>query len=149
MHLPSIAYELGLEIRPEQFDEINRKIPYLLNVKPSGTYPVEYFYASGGVPAVMEQLRPFLHLDAMTVTGKTVGENLDELFENGHYDRCTKYFEGTGISKSQVLFTTDNPINKEGSIAVLTGNIARDGSVMKHSAGPGGDEGSCAVCSSI
>ena len=136
LHLPSIAYELGLEIRPEQFDEINRKIPYLLNVKPSGTYPVEYFYASGGVPAVMEQLRPFLHLDAMTVTGKTVGENLDELFEIGHYDRCTKYFEGTGISKSQVLFTTDNPINKEGSIAVLTGNIARDGSVMKHSAVP-------------
>lgn len=74
LHLPSIAYELGLEIKPELFDEINRRIPYLLNVKPSGKYPVEYFYAAGGVPAIMEELRDFLHLDAMTVTGKTVGE---------------------------------------------------------------------------
>lgn len=62
-----------LRSRPERFDAINRRIPYLLNVKPSGKYPVEYFYAAGGVPAVMETLRAYLHLDAMTVTGKTVG----------------------------------------------------------------------------
>lgn len=136
LHLPAIAYELGLEIKPEQFDEINRKIPYLLNVKPSGKYPVEYFYAAGGVPAIMEKLREYLHLDAMTITGKTVGENLDLLLASNYYKEREAYYEGSGIKKSQVLFTPEHPINKEGSIAILKGNIAKEGSVMKHSAVP-------------
>ena len=136
LHLPSIAYELGLEIKPELFDEINRRIPYLLNVKPSGKYPVEYFYAAGGVPAIMEELRDFLHLDAMTVTGKTVGENLDALAANDYYKEHEAYYEGSGVEKSQVLFTVEHPLNEEGSIAIFKGNIALEGSVMKHSAVP-------------
>ena len=136
LHLPSIAYELGLEIKPELFDEINRRIPYLLNVKPSGKYPVEYFYAAGGVPAIMEELRDFLHLDAMTVTGKTVGENLDALSNNDYYKEHEAYYEGSGVEKSQVLFTAEHPLNEEGSIAIFKGNIALEGSVMKHSAVP-------------
>ena len=132
LHLPSIAYELGLEIKPELFDEI----PYLLNVKPSGKYPVEYFYAAGGVPAIMEELRDFLHLDAMTVTGKTVGENLDALAANDYYKEHEAYYEGSGVEKSQVLFTVEHPLNEEGSIAIFKGNIALEGSVMKHSAVP-------------
>ena len=136
LHLPSIAYELGLEIKPELFDEINRRIPYLLNVKPSGKYPVEYFYAAGGVPAIMEELRDFLHLDAMTVTGKTVGENLDALAAGDYYKEHEAYYEGSGVEKSQVLFTVEHPLNEEGSIAIFKGNIALEGSVMKHSAVP-------------
>lgn len=136
LHLPSVAYELGLKIEPELFDEINRKIPYLLNVKPSGKYPVEYFYAAGGVPAIMEELRPYLHLDAMTVSGKTVGENLDELAASDYYSKCEAYYEGSGVQKSQILFKREAPIQREGSIAILTGNIAKEGSVMKHSAVP-------------
>ena len=136
LHLPAIAHELGLEIRPELFDEISRRIPYILNVKPSGKYPVEYFYAAGGVPAVMEELRPYLHLDALTVSGKTVGENLDALKKTDFYDACAARYEGSGINRSQVLFSADSPIYQEGSTAILKGNIAREGSVMKHSAVP-------------
>ncbi len=136
LHLPSIAYELGLEIKPEQFDELNRKVPYILNVKPSGKFPVEYFYAAGGVPAVMEELRDYLHLDAMTVTGKTVGENLDALKASDYYEKCATYYEGTGISRFDVLASAEEPLNAEGSIAILSGNIAPEGSVMKHSAVP-------------
>lgn len=136
LHLPSIAYELGLEIKPELFDELNRKIPYLLNVKPSGKYPVEYFYAAGGVPAIMEELHDYLHLDAMTVTGKTVGENLDALVASNYYQEREAYYEGSGVEKSQVLFTVEHPLNEEGSIAIFKGNIAMEGSVMKHSAVP-------------
>ena len=136
LHLPSIAYELGLEIKPEQFDELNRKVPYILNVKPSGKFPVEYFYAAGGVPAVMEELRDYLHLDAMTVTGKTVGENLDALKASDYYEKCAEYYEGTGVSKDDILFSAKEPLNAEGSIAILSGNIAPEGSVMKHSAVP-------------
>ena len=136
LHLPSIAYELGLEIKPEQFDELNRKVPYILNVKPSGKFPVEYFYAAGGVPAVMEELRDYLHLDAMTVTGKTVGENLDALKASDYYEKCAEYYEGTGVSKADILFSAKEPLNAEGSIAILSGNIAPEGSVMKHSAVP-------------
>ena len=136
LHLPSIASELGLEIKPEQFDELNRKVPYILNVKPSGKFPVEYFYAAGGVPAVMEELRNYLHLDAMTVTGKTVGENLDTLKASDYYEKCAEYYDGTGVSKADILFSAKNPLNAEGSIAILSGNIAPEGSVMKHSAVP-------------
>ena len=97
---------------------------------------MEYFYAAGGVPAVMETLRAYLHLDAMTVTGKTVGENLDALAAGDYYRKQAAYFEGTGISKEQILFPVDAPINREGSIAILTGNLAPEGSVIKHSAVP-------------
>ena len=136
LHLPSIAYELGLAIEPERFDVINRRIPYLLNVKPSGKYPVEYFYAAGGVPAVMEALCDCLHLDAMTVTGRTVGENLDALASGDYYREHAAYFEGTGVRREQVLFPVDAPINPEGSIAILSGNLAPEGAVIKHSAVP-------------
>jgi len=136
MHIPSIAYECGIDIEPELFDRINREVPYILNVKPSGKYAVEYFYYGGGLPAVMEELRQYLNLDAMTVTGKTVGENLDDIAASNFYDDCARHYEGTGVSKKDVIFTAENPINREGSIAILKGNIATEGAVIKHSAVP-------------
>ena len=77
MHLPAIAHEFGIEIDAETFDRMHRGAHYLLNIRPSGDWPAQYFYYAGGVPRVMEEIKSMLHLDVMTVTGKTLGENLE------------------------------------------------------------------------
>ncbi|MCC5910382.1 MAG: dihydroxy-acid dehydratase [Clostridiaceae bacterium] len=134
LHIPSIAHELGIEITPEKFDDIHRRIPYVSNIRPSGFYPGEYFWYAGGLPGVMEEIKEFLHLDVLTVTGKTLGENLEELKHHGYYERCYKYLEEKGVKKEDVLKTAKNPIQSQGSVAILEGNLAPEGSVVKHSA---------------
>lgn len=134
LHLPAIAHELGLELLPEMFDEINRIIPYICNVRPSGFYPVEYYWYAGGTPAVMEAIKDHLHLDVLTVTGKTLGENLSDLKKNGYYENCFKYLDAKGIKSSRVIKSLNEPIQKEGAIAILKGNVASEGAVVKHSA---------------
>ncbi|MBN2899248.1 MAG: dihydroxy-acid dehydratase [Clostridia bacterium] len=134
LHLPAIAHELGLELVPELFDEIHRKIPFLCNVRPSGFYPVEYYWYAGGTPAVMEAIKAHLHLDVLTVTGKTLGENLRDLKENGYYEKCHKYLEIKGVAVSSVLKQLTAPIQEQGAIAILKGNLALEGAVVKHSA---------------
>lgn len=83
LHIPAIAHELGIEITGDTFDRLHRNARYLLNVRPAGEWPAEVFYYAGGVPAIMEEIKDHLHLDAMTITGKTLGENLEELKRNG------------------------------------------------------------------
>jgi len=134
LHIPAIAHELGIEIEPELFDEIHRKIPYILNIRPSGFYPGEYFWYAGGVPAIMEEIKEFLHLDVLTVTGKTLGENLEELKKNGYYDKCYRYLKNTEIKKEDIIKTVKEPIQSQGAIAILKGNLAPEGAVVKHSA---------------
>lgn len=134
LHIPTIAHELGIEIAPQLFDEIHRKVPYILNIRPSGFYPGEYFWYAGGVPGVMEEIREYLHLDVITVTGKTLGENLDELKMNGYYDVCYQHLAEKGVQKEDILKTIKNPIQAQGAIAILKGNLAPEGAVVKHSA---------------
>ncbi|SHM45631.1 dihydroxyacid dehydratase [Caldanaerovirga acetigignens] len=134
LHLPAIARELKIKIEPELFDKIHRNIPYIVNVRPSGFYPAEYFWYAGGVPAVMEEIKEFLHLDQLTVTGKTLGENLKEIKERGFYEKCENYLLKLGIKKEDVIKSKENPINSHGSLAVLKGNLAPAGAVVKHSA---------------
>jgi len=134
LHIPAIAHELGIEIPPELFDEIHRKVPYILNIRPSGLYPAEYFWYAGGVPAIMEEIKELLHLDAMTVTGKTLGENLEELKTTDYYKTCERYLETAGVKKSDIIKTVTEPIQEHGAIAILKGNLAPEGSVVKHSA---------------
>ncbi|NNU74429.1 dihydroxy-acid dehydratase [Clostridium estertheticum] len=134
IHIPAIAHELGIEIDPELFDEIHKKIPFILNIRPSGFYPGSYFWYAGGVPAIMEEIKEFLHLDVITVTGKTLGENLDDLKSNGYYENCNKYLEAIGVSKEDIIKTKENPIQAQGAIAILKGNLAPGGAVVKHSA---------------
>ena len=88
IHIPAIAHELGIDIDADTFDRIHRNAHYLLDIRPAGRWPAQFFYYAGGVPAVMEEIRSMLHLDVMTVTGKTLGENLEELKENGFYNKC-------------------------------------------------------------
>ena len=75
MHIPAIAHEFGFEIDADTFDRMHRGAHYLLNIRPAGDWPAQYFYYAGGVPRVMEEIKSMLHLDVMTVTGKTLGEN--------------------------------------------------------------------------
>ncbi len=134
LHLPAIAHELGIIINADQFDEIHKKIPYITDIRPSGRFPAEYYWYAGGTPAVMEQIIKHLNLDVLTVTGKTLGENLEELKKNGFYDMCNKYLEVKGITRAQVIKDYNTPIQKQGAVAILKGNLAPDGAVVKHSA---------------
>lgn len=136
LHIPAIAHEVGIELDADKFDEIHRRIPYILNIRPSGFYPGEYFYYAGGVPGIMEEIKEFLHLDVMTVTGKTLGENLEDLKRNGYYERCYAELEKRNLKKEDIIKTVVNPIQKQGALAILKGNLAPEGAVIKHSAVP-------------
>lgn len=136
LHIPAIANEFGLELDAEAFDRIHRYAPYLLNIRPAGKWPAEYFYYAGGVPAIMEEVKHLLHLDVMTVTGKTLGENLEDLKNNGYYERCNTYLEKVGLTREDVIRPLSNPIGTNGAIAILEGNLAPEGAVVKHSAVP-------------
>ena len=142
LHLPAICHELGLEIDGDTFDRLHRGAHYLLDIRPAGRWPAEFFYYAGGVPRIMEELRGRLHLNVMTVTGKTLGENLDELRRNGFYDRCEEWLEkanekyGVCLKREDIIRPFQDPIGSDGSIAVLRGNLAPEGAVIKHTACP-------------
>lgn len=136
LHMPAIAKEFGIEIDETTFDRIHRYAPYLLNIRPAGKWPAQYFYYAGGVPAIMEEVKDLLHLDVMTVTGKTLGENLEDLKKNGFYDRCNEYLNKIGRKRSDIIKPFNDPMGKNGAIAILKGNIAPEGAVVKHSAVP-------------
>jgi dihydroxy-acid dehydratase len=135
LHLPAFAHELGIEINSNLFDEINRKVPFLVNTIPSGDYPTQYFWYAGAVPEIMERIKEHLHLDVLTVTGKTLAENLKDL-KSFSYLKGMEDKPALMPEKEKVIYPTASPINKQGAIAVLKGNLAPEGSVVKHSALP-------------
>lgn len=136
LHIPSVAHELGLEIDSDTFDRLHRGAHYILNIRPAGQWPAQFFYYAGGVPAIMEQIKSMLHLDVMTVTGKTLGENLEELKNKGFYEKCEEHLKPWGIKRTDVIRPFDQPFGEDGAIAILRGNLAPEGSVVKHSAVP-------------
>ncbi len=119
IHLIAQARRAGCAIGLEDFESASRRIPVLANIRPSGDrYLMEDFYYAGGMRALLAELKPFLSLDTLTVTGKTLGENL----------------ESARIFDEDVIRRLDNPIYREGSLAVLKGNLAPDGCVIKPAA---------------
>lgn len=119
VHLLAMAGRIGVPLTLDDFDAIGRKVPLLVNLMPSGQYLMEDFYYAGGVPAVMRELSHVLHLDAMTVSGKTIGEAVADA---PCYNR-------------DVIASWDSPVQPAGSsTAVLRGNLAPDGAVLKVSA---------------
>lgn len=134
LHIPAIAHELGLTIDAHTFDRIHKNAHYLLDIRPAGKWPAQYFYYAGGVPRIMEEIKSMLHLECMTVTGKTLGQNLEDLKKNSFYERCDEYLEKVGIKRTDVIRSFDDPIGKNGTVAILKGNLAPDGAVVKHSA---------------
>ncbi|MCI9135031.1 MAG: dihydroxy-acid dehydratase [Lachnospiraceae bacterium] len=142
LHIPALAHEFGLEITGDTFDRLHRGAHYLLDVRPAGRWPAEVFYYAGGVPAIMEEIKSHLHLDAMTITGKTLGENLEELKKNGFYERCEKWLEDFNsryqvqVTREDIIRPYDKALGTDGSIAILKGNLAPEGAVIKHTACP-------------
>ncbi len=120
VHLVAYAGRLGLELPLSTFDELGRTTPWLVDLKPAGKGLMEDFYYAGGLPAVLEQIRDLLHVDALTVTGGTLGEGLDSV--------------PTQIVDENVIRPRSNPLQERGSLAVLRGNLCPDGAVMKFSA---------------
>lgn len=142
LHLPAIAHEYGITIDGDTFDRLHRGARYLLDVRPAGRWPAEFFYYAGGVPAIMEEIKGMLHLDARTITGKTLGENLRQLREEGFYARCAQWLKeanarhGLSLTKEEIIRPFDRPLGTDGSIAILRGNLAPEGAVIKHTACP-------------
>jgi len=119
IHVLAQAHRAGRDVGLADFDAASRVVPVLANVRPSGsTYLMQDFYDAGGLPALMTRLTPFLHLDAMTVSGRTLGETL----------------HGAEVFDDDVIRPLDKPIYAEGALAVLRGNLAPDGCVIKPSA---------------
>jgi len=114
-----MARRAGTDIGLADFETASRKVPVIGNVRPTGTqYLMEDFYYAGGIRALMGEIREHLHLDCLTVTGRTVGENIAE----------------AKVFNADVIRSTSNPIYGEGSLAVLTGNLAPSGCVIKPAA---------------
>lgn len=120
LHVIAQARRAGHAIGLEEFDRISREVPVIANIRPNATsaYLMEDFYYAGGLPGLMKRVESHLHLDQMTVSGKTLGENI----------------AGAQIYNDDVIRALDNPVYAEGSLAVLRGNLAPDGCVIKPSA---------------
>ncbi|HEX9002122.1 MAG TPA: IlvD/Edd family dehydratase [Blastocatellia bacterium] len=120
VHLLAIAGRLGVEFTLSDIDELGRDVPCLVNLAPSGKYLMEDFYYAGGVPVVIRELGDLIHRDALTVTGRTIGENN----ANGAAECFNR----------KVIHTVETPFKQDGGITVLRGNLAPDGAVLKPSA---------------
>ncbi len=118
LHLPAIAYEMGIDLDLEIFNEYSKKIPMIANIWPSGDYGVVDLYKAGGVPAILSRLKDFLHLDCLTVSGKTIG----------------KLIRRVKVLDENVIRPLNNPIYPEGGTVILKGNLAPQGAVVKQSA---------------
>jgi dihydroxy-acid dehydratase len=115
LHLSAIAQEAGVTLPISLFDETSKRVPHLSNMVPNGPYDMEDLHNAGGLPALMKELKQFLHADALTVTGKTISENIKD----------------ASVADAEVIRPLANPVRKEGGIAILVGNLAPKGSVVK------------------
>jgi dihydroxy-acid dehydratase len=118
IHVIAMAGRAGIGIPLERFEEIGQRTPYLVNMRPSGKYLMEDFYYAGGLAGMLEGMRGLLDLDELTCTGKTLGENI----------------AGAKIHNTDVIRTPDDPMQPEGGLIVLRGNLAPDGAVIKATA---------------
>ncbi len=120
LHLPAIAYEAGVELPLDVFNEIAAKTPYIVKLSPGGTHHIQDLFEAGGIQAVMKELsrKGLIHTESLTVTGKTVGENISAV-----QNRCP-----------DVIRSIEKPYSQTGGLAILRGNLAPDGAVVKESA---------------
>lgn len=118
IHLIAIAGRLGIDLSLEDFDRISKNTPLIVDVKPSGRYLMEDMFYAGGIPAVIKQIEHLLHLDAITVTGKSLKTN----------------YEKAEVYNSDIIRSVKNPLYKEGGTVILKGNLAPNGAVIKQTA---------------
>jgi dihydroxy-acid dehydratase len=118
IHLVAMAGRAGAALDIDRFDALSRRTPFIANIRPSGQYLMEDLYYAGGLRGVLYRLRDLLHLDCVTVTGRTLGEEID----------------GAPVNNDEVIAPRERPLGPEGGVAVLRGNLAPDGAVIKHTA---------------
>ncbi len=118
VHLIAMAGRLGLPIDLQRFDTISRRVPWLADIRPSGKWLMEDFFYAGGLPALLKELEDLLHTDAVTVSGKTLGEDI----------------ASADVYNEEVIRRRANPLNKQGGLVVLRGNLAPNGAVIKQTA---------------
>jgi len=120
LHLPAIAREAGIKLSLKTFNKISKKTPHLCNMSPAGPYHIQDLHRAGGIPALMKELSRggLVHQDALTVTGKSIGENI----------------RGKKILDQEVIRSMERPYHPTGGLAVLFGNLAPEGAVVKQSA---------------
>jgi dihydroxy-acid dehydratase len=134
LHLPAIAAHAGITITPQDFDRIHKKIPVLAGLQMSGPWPTQIFWYAGGVPAVMRILKDYLHLDALTITGKPLGDNLMDLEEGGFFEQTALYLQNYKLKPEMVIQPLEDPYKTGGGLRILYGNLAPQGAVIKHAA---------------
>ena len=122
LHIPAIAAEFGLDLSLERFDQLSKETPHLVNLRPGGPYHILDLDRAGGIQAVLCRLRSLLNLDVLTVTGKTLEEDLDA------------FKPINPIANAKVIATLEAPVHPEGGIAILHGSLAPEGSVVKQTA---------------
>ena len=118
IHLVALAGRAGLKLELRTFDEISHRTPMVANLRPSGQYLMEDFYYAGGLRALLKEIRDLLHLDCATVSGATLGQNI----------------EPARLCNPEVIRSTKNPVSASGGTAILYGNLAPDGAVIKPTA---------------
>ena len=133
LHLPAIAHEIGYQLPLESFNRASQEIPYLTNLQPSGEFPVQFFWYAGGVPMIQWLIRDQLDLSALTVTGKTLGENLEDLQNDDYFARVQSYLANHRIAPSDIILDPAKAV-KKGSIAILRGSLAPECAVIKYAA---------------
>jgi len=126
LHLLALAAEAGVDLDIKEFDEISRRTPKIADLQPGGTRVMNDLFEIGGVPVVLRRLlaADLIHGDAMTVTGRTIAEELDHLEAKGHIPDDAEI-------DADYLYPVDDPYQPEGAIKILTGNLAPDGGVLK------------------
>jgi dihydroxy-acid dehydratase len=117
IHLIAIAGRLGIKLPVEWFDELGQTTPFIANLRPAGKYQMEDFFRAGGTPSVLKELESLLNLDEITVTGKTLGENIKDVKTSEVYRDIIRPF--------------NDPLHKDGGLAILKGNLAPNGAVIK------------------
>lgn len=136
LHLPAIAKEAGIELNLSDFDKYTKDIPLLTSLLTAGKWPTQYFWYAGGIPRIMKELAKHDLIDTslITVTGKTVGENLKELEKNGYFRRSGEMLKNMNMLPEDIIKTFENPADRDSGVTILKGNLAEGGAVIKHCA---------------
>ncbi|MFH0702485.1 MAG: dihydroxy-acid dehydratase [bacterium] len=134
LHLLALANELDINFPLEKINKINENVPFILNVKPSGKYTTDKIWYAGGVPGILKELKNYLNLDVLTVTGNTLKENLKNFDEHNYFSQISKFLENYSLKPENIIKPISDPICQKGSTAVLFGNLAPEGAVIKTSA---------------